>query len=301
MKTRALIFLFVSLATLVIAQQVEPPMPPSPISEFRGWLAQSPSERKVALAKRPAKSRLILEQKIEEYSALPAAERQRRLAATELQWYLKPLLNMPKAKRDSAVQKIPAPWQPLVLERLAQWDKMPPDLQKQVLNHQLVVAYLSTPVSEQQAVLRSLTNAERDLLQQRIARWKILPAVERVRMDERLNDFFNMRTDKQEQALNNFSDAERQTMQKALDAFRGLTREQRQVCIQSFGRFASRFAAMSAREQIAFLKNAERWQELSQQDRDMWRQVVAIVPPMPALTMVVPVLPPVTPPAPRAQ
>jgi hypothetical protein len=48
---------------------------------------------------------------------------------------------------------------------------------------------------------------------------------------------------------------------------------------------------MSRPEQIAFLKNAERWQAMSQNERDMWRKVVAIVPPMPPTPIQAPPIP----------
>lgn len=277
------------------ADQAAPPMPPSPIAEFRGWLKQSPEERKVALAKRSEKSRRVLEQKIEEYSALPADERERRLGASEMQWYLSRLLGMPKSKRENALQSVPALWQPMVMERLSQWDKMPPAVRQQALQHKLVVEYLSVPSHQQEMVLRGLSSAERNTLMDRIAQWKILPAVERERMDERLRAFFDTQRDRQAETLNSFTDAERQVMSKTLDAFRALPPSQRELCIQSFAQFTSKFAAMSRPEQIAFLKNVERWQEMSQNDRDIWRQVVSVVPPMPELP-----LPPLPGNAPRA-
>src|SRR5687768_12316874 len=290
MKAAAVI-LIVFCANLLGAEPMQPPLPPSPIAEFRGWLTQSPEERKVALAKRSEKSRQMLERKIEEYSALPAIERERRLSASEMQWYLTRLLHMPKSQRDRAMQRVPVPWQPMVMERLAQWDKMSAEVRKQALDHKLVVEYLSTPTNQQRAVLRSLNTQERDALMQRIEAWKILPAFERERMDERLNDFFNTNPAKQAETLNSFTAAERQIMAKTLDAYRGLTPQQRELCIQSFAQFTTRFAAMKRQEQIAFLKNVERWQEMSQEQRDMWREVVSIVPPMPELPQPQPPVP----------
>jgi hypothetical protein len=49
---------------------------------------------------------------------------------------------------------------------------------------------------------------------------------------------------------------------------------------------------MNDAEKFAFVKNADRWQEMSQKDRDMWRKIVAIVPPMPPLPVQLPPNPP---------
>lgn len=290
MKAGAVILVFVCIHVFA-ADPVEPPMPPSPIAEFRGWLKQSPEQRKIALARRSPKSREMLERKIVEYSGLPADERERRLSASEMQWYLKRLIPMSGPERERALKTVPALWQPMVMERLAQWDKMPANVRDRAATHSLVVEYLSTPANQQRAVLRSLNPQEQDLLRQRIADWKILPATQRIRMDDRLKEFFNAAPEKQAQTLSSFPVEERQIMEKTLEAFRALTREQRESCISSFATFTSRFAAMSDAARIAFIKNVERWQEMTPLERDMWREVVSTVPPMPKLPVPEPPMP----------
>jgi hypothetical protein len=289
---RIFIFLILICASRVLpAQPVEPPLPPSPIATFREWLRQSPEERKVALAKRSDQSRKVIEQKLRDYSAMTPEERDRRLNATELQWYVTRLLKMQKAQRDLAVRQVPVIWQPMVMERLAAWDRMPTSLQREALEHEMVIEYLSAPADQQAVVLKTLSESERNALAARIDRWRILPATERARLDERVDEFFKMQPEKQQQALNNFSAAERESMEQTLKAFRQLTPSQRELCVRSFAQFAEKFAAMDRTNQIAFLKNAERWQEMSQKERDIWRSVVAVVPPMPPLPAPTPPLP----------
>src|SRR5687767_1450383 len=132
MKIRALIFLIVGGASVAAAEIPEPPMPRSPIADFREWLKKSPGERQVALAKRSEASRNVLAQKLRDYSAMPAEERERRLDATELRWYLRQMLKVPKAQRDLAMASVPVPWQPMVMQGLTHWDQMSPELQKAV-------------------------------------------------------------------------------------------------------------------------------------------------------------------------
>jgi hypothetical protein len=289
MKTWPVFLFLISVLSLAAA---EPPMPPSPIAEFRTWLKSSSAERQVALAKRSPGSRAKIEEKITEYMALPPAERELKLSATEFQWYLKPLLKMPSGPaRNAAVAKVPPLWQPMILKRLGEWDRMPPNLKKDALDQELVVEYLSTPPHKQEAILQSLTTEERSALMQRLGRWEILPAAARTRVNERLREFFELEPQKQQEALNSFSDAERKSIEQTLQAFRGLSRAQQELCITSFGQFATKFAAMDRPNQIAFLKNVDRWQEMSQQERDTWRKVVTIVPPMPPLPVPPPPMP----------
>ena len=278
-----------------LAQPMDPPMPPSPIAQFRAWLTNSPETLQVALAARSPRSRRAIEDKIREYKSLAPEERERRLTATELQWYVTYLTPLARPQRDIALRQIPVIWQPMVMERLAAWDKMSPELQNEARSHPLVMEYVSAPADKKEVVLKSLSAEQNSALRQRLARWQFLPAMERTRLNERLDEFFSMPSEKQQRTLNNFSDAERKNMEKTLESFRTLSREQRDVCIKSFAQFAQKFAAMDEAEKIVFLKNAERWQEMSPSDRDMWRQIVAIVPPMPP----VPAPRPPTPPLPR--
>lgn len=278
-----------------LAQPMDPPMPPSPIAQFRAWLTNSPETLQVALAARSPRSRRAIEDKIREYKSLTPEERERRLTATELQWYVTYLTPLARPQRNIALRQVPVIWQPMVMERLAAWDKMSPELQNEARSHPLVMEYVSAPADKKEVVLKSLSAEQNSALRQRLARWQFLPAMERTRLNERLDEFFSMPSEKQQRTLNNFSDAERKNMEKTLESFRTLSREQRDVCIKSFAQFAQKFAAMDEAEKIVFLKNAERWQEMSPSDRDMWRQIVAIVPPMPP----VPAPRPPTPPLPR--
>jgi hypothetical protein len=72
-------------------------------------------------------------------------------------------------------------------------------------------------------------------------------------------------------------------MQKTLSTFANLTREERRDALEGF----KKFAELSNAERAAFLSTAKRWRDMSEQDRQFWRNIVNALqrgqsaPPMP--------------------
>jgi hypothetical protein len=91
--------------------------------------------------------------------------------------------------------------------------------------------------------------------------------------------------------LNTLSDAERQQMEKTLETFGKLPPVQRLKCIRAF----TEFAGMSAQEKQDFLKNAQRWSQMSPKERQTWRDLVTHVPEWPPLPSAL-IMPPMPPP-----
>src|SRR5208337_1757583 len=106
------------------------PQPKSPVDFFRALLAMSRVERQNALTNRPAAIRARILVKLNEYEALGPDERELRLRATELRWYLLPLMHESTTNRTAQLAAIPDDLQPLVKSRLSQWDILPPPLQQ---------------------------------------------------------------------------------------------------------------------------------------------------------------------------
>src|SRR2546425_11475022 len=69
-----------------------PPVPKPQVTYFRELLALGPTELDRALAAIPDPGRNKLRSKLKEYAALALDEREARLRATELQWYLTPMM-----------------------------------------------------------------------------------------------------------------------------------------------------------------------------------------------------------------
>ena len=284
----------------VSAATTNPDLPPipvarSPVELFRELLVMPSGERKQALAIRPPGARERILEKLGEYQILPFEEREYRLRATELRWYLLPLLNTPATNHAAQLESIPADIRPLVESRLTQWELLPPSFQQELLANEEARRYLTQPEfntpAQREKLLATLPPDRRALLEAGIGRLQALPEAERTRTLAQFNQFFDLTDREKEKALRTLSDAERRQMEKTLEHFGQLTREQRSQCLRAFAQFAT----LSLPERQLFLKNAERWSQMSPGERQAWRELVSKVPdwpPMPPLIIPSPPMPP---------
>jgi hypothetical protein len=260
-----------------------PPLPKCPVDFFRDLLAMTVTERKQALTNRAPESQRLILAKVQEYQALPADEREARLRATELRWYVLPLMSMPATNRPSRLDQIPRDLRPLVQARLAQWDVFPPPLQKQLLederNLQLYLQLEASTPTQQETILKRFPAAQRQEIEAGFQKWRALSEPERQRALVRVNQFFDLTPREKSKVLATLSDAERGQMERTLRNFERLPRAQRAQCINSFGRFAS----LSGEERLQFLMNAERWQAMTPGERETWRKLVSQAPLLPPI------------------
>ena len=269
-----------------------PPLPrlKSPVNTFRELLAMPPAGRENYLTNRPPGIRNRILAKLRDYEALDPNERELRLRATELRWYLLPLLHESPTNRAAQLAVIPDELQPLVKNRLRQWDILPPPLQAEFLESERSLRYFthvdpasgpSLPPMPQDPSWRRSPN---------LAHWDALSEEQRQKVTDQFNRFFELTPLEKKKTLNTLSDAERQQMEKTLETFGKLPPAQRLKCIRAF----TEFAGLSAQEKQDFLKNAQRWSQLSPKERQIWRDLVTHVPewpPMPS-ALFVPPMPP---------
>ena len=236
-----------------------PPLPPvaSPVAFFRQLLAMSAAERDQSLAGYTPERRARILAKVHEYQALDPDARELRLRATELRWYLTPLMRTPPAARGPGLEQMPADLRELAKSRLRQWDLLPPPLQQEFLANDQTLHYFARveppplpPASPQQ---------------QKIA--------------AQIRQFFDFTPAEKQQVLATLSQAERAQMETTLKTFEQLPPQQRQLCERNY----AKFAGMSAIERAEFLKNAESWAKLSPAERKTWRDLVNNVPLWPPL------------------
>jgi hypothetical protein len=232
--------------------------PPSPVAAFRELLLMTPAEQEAALAARPPEIRRRLQHKIVEYLALSPEERELRLQATELRWHLLPLLHLRPEERDAALANVPEHLRALVESRLRQWDELPLPMQRLLLTNQPAAGFFL---------------------------WGGRPAGRGGRqagadpsgLSQRFNRLFDLTPDEKERALRTLSEAERRQMERTLREFEQLPPEKRVRCVDAF----AQFAALPQSEREEFLRNAERWTQMSPSEREAWRKLVSLAPVLP--------------------
>jgi hypothetical protein len=247
----------------------------SPVDFFRQLLAMTPDERENFLTNRPPEIRERILAKVGEYEALDPDERELRLRATELRWYLMPLLRESPTNRAARLAQTPDAIRPLVQDRLEEWIILPPQLQQEFLENERILRYFAhvdVSNSPPEDWHREPSDADR-------AHWDALSETERRQITTGFNQFFELTPDEKKETLSTLSDAERRQMEKTLQAFGKMPSSQRAECIKAFAKFAS----MSASEQAEFLKNAARWSQMSPAERHAWSDLVTHVPEWPPL------------------
>jgi hypothetical protein len=258
-----------------------PPLPKTQVTYFRELLSLSPNELDRALASIAEPARKRLQAKLQEYAALSPDERDGRLRATELRWYLAPLMRTPPTNRIAQLALVPEDYRTLVEERLKLWDLLAPETQRQLQASEWTLRYIvqlqSATGFRQAGATNDLTLSQREKLEQQLDSWLALPPGERERMCDRFQQFFELSPREKEKILGALTDAERGGMDKTLQAFEKLPSEQRSLCVNSFRKFAN----MTPEGRAHFLKNAGRWKQTPPDDRESWRTVVTKLPPLP--------------------
>ncbi len=250
------------------AQFIPPPVPPvptmkSPVDSFRTLLVMPATDRKEHLATRSVDVQKKLVDKIREYQALTPDERELRLKATELRWYLKPLMSAPATNRAAQVKLIPENLREMVTSRIEQWDKLPSAIQQLILTNQHGASYITLGPPMPPGIPSPAGKI-------------------RTSVQHRFNQFFELTPNEKKKVLATLSDTERRQMEKTLESFDKLSPLQRRQCVASFTKFAS----MNPTERQEFLKNAQRWSEMSPAERQSWRELVSVAPKMPAFPQI---------------
>jgi hypothetical protein len=278
-----------------------PPAPRSPIGFFRELLAMNAAERKQALTNYTAtpERRTQILAKVREYESLKPDDRELRLRVTELRWYLRPLMTAPATNRATQLALIPQPVRQLVEDRLREWDKLPPDVQKDLLGLEPTLQYFAEIEGRNEKqrlqILTNISPARRAMLEKGVQQWSSLSEDQRRKTLSRFDQFFQLNTAEKDKALKTLSEPERRQIEKTLQVFGSLPSDQRSQCIRSFAKFAS----LSLAERQQFLKNAERWKLMPPSERQAWRELVdRLPPPLPPDPSSLPPLPP-SPPHPR--
>jgi Protein of unknown function (DUF3106) len=270
-----------------------PPIPSSPVKYFRELLAMSAADRIRALSNRPPENRKQIMAKIREYLSLGQNERELRLRATELEWYLVPLMRMARADRGPRIAAVPEDERKMIESRLAEWDQLPDSVRKDLLDKRQSIRLYMQMTSGIVAQTNSNPGAPRKLsVEEELKKIQAMSDEDRQKLIVRFNRYFELSDREKDKVLQTLSPIEQEQLEKSLRKFRGLTVAQRAHCIRSFEQFAS----MSPADRQQFLKNAEKWIIMTPEQRAAWRDVVekvSITPPVVANAPKPPPMPPV--------
>ncbi|MEW6304298.1 MAG: DUF3106 domain-containing protein [Verrucomicrobiota bacterium] len=260
---------------------------------LRELLPMSPEQLDQALAEKSENSRKFWLAKVEEYKALSPYDREVRLRTTQMQYYLEPLLWLKKPElRQERLAAIPEDFRPLVEERLRHWDQLPLESRREVLENKWTMTYFSrieaAPPDQRDAVFSGHSTEYRLRMEQKLDEWRALPKEQRGRMYENFNQFFQLSEKEKDRILGTLSLADRKLMDAALEQFEKLPPDERKKCIDSFRKYVN----MTPEQRAQFLKNAERWNQMSDKEKEKWRTVVPQLPPVPPGLAPAPPLPP---------
>ncbi len=266
----------------------KPPLPPfpavkSPVAVFRELLAMNTAERSQFLASRPPEVQQRLRDKVAEYQALSADERELRLRVTELRWYLLPLMSQPATNRPAQLSSVPAELRALIEERLTSWDALPAENQTELLQNErllrTLVEFGSTTPLRQSQILTNMTAMEKQEFTEGIQRWQQLGERKQREITERFEQYFTLRDTEKTRVLSSISEQERAQIEKTLRTFESLDRNKRAQCLRGL----NKFCLLNPAERQQFLKNAARWEAMQPAQREAWRRLVYNVSKMPAL------------------
>jgi hypothetical protein len=254
------------------------------VDYFRKFLAMSPQQLQIALAHKSPQARARILAKVNEYAGMDPDERELRLRATELRWYLMPILQASPDQRSSQLALVPPDIRDLVQSRVMEWAILPPPLQQEFLDNEHIAGYFAGLDS---------TNGNSDApapSDPERSRWNAYSEAERQAMISQFMDFYNLSPNEKQKALGELTPTECKQMAVTLQTFASLPARQRSQCIHAFDKFTD----MSRQERAEFLKNAQRWSKMSPPERQAWRDLVAHVPQWPPLptAAITPPLPP---------
>ena len=243
-----------------------------PVDTFRELLAMGPTERAQFLTNRSVVSQKLLLAKIQEYKGLSPDQCTLRLQATELRWYLLPLMSTAPTNRAAQLARVPSGLKASVESRLQVWDGVSADVQKRFLdaaaNH---FAQQAAHTQDRLAELRDrISPARRQLLEQGIRQWQEMSEPQRQDTVNRFYEFFNLTPQEKAKALRTISEPERLQIEKTLRQFENLSDAQREQCVLGF----EKFVGLSVEERQQFLENAQRWAAMSPSEREQWRMLV---------------------------
>ena len=265
-----------------------PPLlpPPQVLTTFRELLEMGREAREAALAKKSEANRKILTERLKEFDALSPEQRQTRLRLMQLRWELLSVLRASPTNRALVTKSIPIEDRGLINDRLSYWDRLAPDLQKWVLENEGLLSYFvsgeARSTSDLTNKLETLAPLVRQKLTNSMARWVDFTPEQQQKIYENFRAIFGLDQPERKRIvdpalLRTGSEQELKQIQKVIESFQRLSREQREQCMAYF----RKFTGMTMEQRVQFLRNAERWEKMSETEKEAWRRLVNQIPSIP--------------------
>lgn len=247
----------------------------NPVAAFRILLAMRSDARMTELAAKPARQREVLTSRLREYDALTPAEREARLRATELHYYLRPLLGAPTAERAVRLAGAPEQFRRQVEERLAAWDKLPAEIQREILANERLLQAMTRPAVAN--AFPPLPPGLEPKVPDNVAHWHTLDAQQREQLLNNFTHYFRLDERAKTQVVAALPEPKRAEATRTLSEFEQLSAAERAACLTAL----KQLGQMTQAEQARFYANAELWQKMPESERAAWRKVVVEFPPLP--------------------
>ncbi len=274
---RLVLQLVVLLLAVAFAHAAEPAGPGerNPVAVFRTLLAMRTDARSTELAAKPTRLREVLTIRLREYDTLTPAEREARLRATELRYYLNPLLTTIPATRATQLAAVPDSLRPLVTERLAAWDKLPAEIQREIFTNEKLLQAMTRPSAA--GAFPPLPPGLVPAVPDNVSQWQNLDARQREQLLDNFTHYFRLDDRAKMRVVAALPEPKRAEATRTLDQFEQLPAGERAACLTAL----KRLGQMPQAEQAQFYANAEQWQKMPESERAAWRKVVIEFPPLP--------------------
>lgn len=247
----------------------------NPVAVFRGLLAMRTDARVAALSTKPEQLRAVLTTRLRDYDALPPVEREARLRATELRYYLNPLLTALPATRGPQLATVPESFRSLVEERLTIWDKFPAEIQREILLDERLRQAMTRPAVG--GAFPPLPPGLEPKVPANLTQWQTLDPRQREQLLDNFTHYFRLDERGRTRVVAALPEPKRAEAARTLNQFEHLSAEERAACLTAL----KKLGEMTPQQQAQFYSNAEKWKQMPEEERARWRKVVIEFPPLP--------------------
>ncbi len=249
------------------------------LDQFDRLLTGAGEDRDTILASKTDQQRKFLRTELSRLESMTPAVREVALISMRSRYYLLELVKLRPEVRQSAVDAIPEKDRQLVVEKLQRWDRLPQELQQEVLQNERTVRYVlqldGLTSAERKKVLPTLPESLRKSWEDKLTEWKALSPERRQRISSQAVRFFELSTKERAKVLENLPEQQRRQAEESIKAFDKLPTAERAACLES----VPKVFEMPEQSRDQFIDTLERWKRLSVKDRQMWKNVTTVLPP----------------------